>query len=136
MSESGEGRVVKTLEDVVSGLRALNGDMESCAVLSPGGEVLYSSQPAGVERQRAQAMLSALGGLAARAAREHGKEYAEQVRVKTEAGHLLMVRSNEGGMISATTGPEARVGLVLYDMRNARDEVSRAVQAEPQKGGA
>ncbi|WP_162924417.1 roadblock/LC7 domain-containing protein [Rubrobacter indicoceani] len=135
MSESGGGQGGRSLEDVLSGLRALSGDIESLAVLSPGGEVLYSSQPAGVERQRSSAMLSALGGLAVRAARENGKDHTEQVRVKTEAGHLLMVRSNDGGMIAATTGPDARVGLALYDMRNARDEVSRAVDLDAAKGG-
>ena len=32
-----------------------------------------------------------------------------------------------GGVLAATTGQEARVGLVLYDMRNARGEVEKAL---------
>lgn len=127
MSENSRG--TEGLEGVVSGLRALNGDMESCAVLSAGGQVLYSSQPAGVDRQRAQAMLSALAGLVARTARDSGQDHTEQLRVKTEAGHLLMARLEDGGMVAATTGPDARVGLVLYDIRNARDEISRAMKS-------
>lgn len=134
MSENSKDTGSRSLEDVVQGLCSLSGDMESCAVLSSGGEVLYSGQAAGVGRERSRAMLSALSGLAMRAAREGGKEYAEQVRVKTEVGHLLMVRSGDGGMIAATTGPEARVGLVLYDMRNAREDISRAVEADSGDG--
>ena len=37
------------------------------------------------------------------------------------------MRLDGGGVLAATTGPDARVGLVLYDMRNARDEVDRVL---------
>jgi hypothetical protein len=39
----------------------------------------------------------------------------------------LLVRLEGGGVLAATIGPEARVGLVLYDMRNARGEVDRVL---------
>lgn len=72
-------------------------------------------------------MLAALSNLAERAARENGKSHVSQVRVKTEEGFLLLVALEGGGALAATTGPEARVGLVLYDMRNARGEVQKAL---------
>jgi len=50
------------------------------------------------------------------------------VRIKTEGGHVLLVRLEAGGALAATTGPDARVGLVLYDMRNARGEVERVLE--------
>jgi hypothetical protein len=108
-------------------LRALSGDIESCAVLSRDGELLASSHGPGVERERVAAMLGALVGLAGRVAREEGRERAAQVRVRTDAGHLLMVRLADGAMLIATTATEARVGLVLYDMRNARREIEKAI---------
>jgi predicted regulator of Ras-like GTPase activity (Roadblock/LC7/MglB family) len=73
-------------------------------------------------------MLAAVANLAERAARESGKGQASQVRVDTEGGHLLLVRLAGGGFMAATTASEARVGLVLYDMRNARGAVEKAVQ--------
>lgn len=115
------------LEKVVGDLRALSEDMRSCAVLSADGELRVSSHAPGVDRERAGAMLAALRNLAERAARESGKSHASQVRVKTEEGHLLLVRLDGGGALAATTGPDARVGLVLYDMRNARGEVDKAL---------
>jgi uncharacterized protein len=118
---------VKDLERLVLELRSLSGDIESCAVVSPEGRLLYSAHPEGVDRERAQAMISAVIGLSERAAREGGKEHAAQVRVKTEAGHFLMTRLAGGGAIAATTGPDARVGLVLYDMRNARAGIEQAM---------
>jgi predicted regulator of Ras-like GTPase activity (Roadblock/LC7/MglB family) len=114
------------LERALGDLRALSEDIESCSVLSPTGDLQYSSHGPGVERARVAAMLGALVGLARRSARKEGKDLASQVRVRTEAGHLLMVGLEGGGTLVATTAPEARVGLVLYDMRNARVEIKKA----------
>ncbi|MGI8910661.1 MAG: roadblock/LC7 domain-containing protein [Rubrobacteraceae bacterium] len=114
------------LERALGDLRALSGDIESCSVLSRTGDLLYSSHGPGVERARVAAMLGALAGLAGRSAREEGKVRAAQVRVRTEAGHLLMVGLEDGGTLVAATALEARVGLVLYDMRNARAEIEKA----------
>jgi uncharacterized protein len=116
-----------SLDRVMADLRALSGDIESLGVLSREGELLSSSHGEGVDRERVTAMLAALANLAGRTARENGKDHASQVRIKAEGGHVLLVRLEGGGTLAATTGPDARVGLALYDMRNARDEVERAL---------
>jgi uncharacterized protein len=116
------------LDRVLADLRGLSGDIESCGVLSKSGELLSSSHGEGVERERAEAMVAALANLAERVAREESKEHASQVRAKAENGHVLLVRLEGGGFLAATTGPDARVGLVLYDMRNARGEAEKALE--------
>jgi predicted regulator of Ras-like GTPase activity (Roadblock/LC7/MglB family) len=116
------------LDRVLGDLRALSGDIDSCGVLSEDGELLSSSHGEGVDRERVTAMLAALANRAERLARENGKDHASQVRVKAEGGFALLVRLEGGGTLAATTGPDARVGLVLYDMRNARDEIERALE--------
>ncbi|HSL01597.1 MAG TPA: roadblock/LC7 domain-containing protein [Rubrobacteraceae bacterium] len=118
----------RDLEGVLRDLRSLSGDIDSCAVLSEDGELLSSSHGPGVDRERTAAMLAALVALAERVARESGKESVSQVRVKTENGYLLLIGLGRGGCIAATTDPEARVGLALYDMRNARGEVEAALE--------
>lgn len=117
------------LDRAVADLKALSGDMASCAVLSADGVLLSSSHEEGVDRERAAAMLAAAANLAERAARREGKEHAAQVRVDAEEGHLLLVRLEGGGTLAATTAKDARVGLVLYDMRNARAEIGAATNA-------
>jgi predicted regulator of Ras-like GTPase activity (Roadblock/LC7/MglB family) len=129
VAEQGGDGNTRNLEDVLGDLRSLSGDIDSCAVLSGDGELLASRHEEGVDRERTKAMLAALVNLTGRTARENGKENAEQLRVKTDLGHVLAVRLEEG-VLAATTGPEARVGLVLYDMRNARGEVEKALQGE------
>ena len=118
----------ENLGRVLADLRALSGDIESCGVLSKDGDLLFSSHGEGVDRERVTAMLAALANLAERVARENGKDHASQVRIKSEGGHILLVRLEGGGTLAATTGPDARVGLVLYDMRNARGDVQRTLE--------
>ncbi len=128
MAERGGAEPTEGLDRVLADLRALSGDIESCGVLSKDGKLLSSSHGERVDRERATAMVAALANLAERVARDNGKDYASQVRVKTEGGHVLLVRLEGGGTLAATAGPDARVGLALYDMRNARDEVEKALE--------
>ena len=113
------------LEEVLENLRALSGEVTTAAVLSGGGELKASTLPPGVDRKRYAAMLRALVSLARRVARESGGSSFTQARIKEEGGHVLLVGLEGGAILATTTGPDARVGLVLYDMRNVRREIER-----------
>ena len=133
VAESSGADAAGDLDRVLADLRALSKDIASCAVLSGGGDLLSSSHGAGVDRGRVAAMLAALVNLSERVAKENGKEHASQLRVDIEGGHLLMVRLEDGDALAATTGPDARVGLVLYDMRNSRGEVEKVLRERSQR---
>ncbi len=124
MAEGGSTGVGE-LEGVLENLRALSGEVTTAAVLSRDGELRGSTLPPGVDRERHAAMLAALAGIARRISRENGGSGFTQVRIGEEGGHVLLVGLEGGGTIAATTGPDARVGLVLYDMRNVRAEIER-----------
>ena len=113
------------LEGVLENLRALSGEVTTAAVLLKDGELEASTLPPGVDRERYAAMLAALAGIARRIARENGGSSFSQVRIKDEGGYVLLVGLEGGGTLAATTGPDARVGLVLYDLRNVRKEVEK-----------
>lgn len=130
MTEKPNGREGRGLDRVLADLRALSPDIRSCAVLTREGRLLGSSHPEGVDRERAQAMLGALAGLLDQVTRKNGKERAVQAKVRTELGYVLLVRLESGAILAAITGLDARVGLALYDMRNARAEVERALEGE------
>jgi len=127
MAERSGAGTARDLDRVLADLRALSEDIESCAVLSGDGDLISSSHGPGVDRERVGAILAALVNLAGRVARESGKGRISQLRIDTGGGHLLLVRLDGGGVLAATTGPEARVGLVLYDMRNSRGEVEKVL---------
>ena len=121
----GSTSAVDQMQQVLEDLRALSGEVTTAAVLSEGGELRASTLSPGVDRERYVAMLVALAGLARRIARENGGTDFVQVRIREEGGHVLLVGLEGGGTLVATTGPDARVGLVLYDMRNVRKELER-----------
>jgi uncharacterized protein len=123
----GSATGVGELEGVLENLRALSGEVTTAAVLSGDGEIRASTLPPGVDRERYIAMLAALAGIARRSARENGGSGFTQVRIREERGHVLLVGLEGGETLAATTGPDARVGLVLYDMRNVRKEIERIV---------
>ena len=127
MAEQRGAGTAQDLDRVLADLRALSEDIESCAVLSGDRDLISSSHTSAVERERVAALLAALLDLSDRAARENGKDHTSQLRIDTEEGHLLLVRLDGGGVLAATTGSEARVGLVLYDMRNSRTEVDKVL---------
>ena len=124
MTEGG-GTGVGGLEDLLENLRALSGEVTTAAVLSAGGDLEAATMPPGVDRERYAAMLAALAGIARRTARENGGAGFSEARIKAEEGHVLFVGLEGGRALVATTGPDARVGLVLYDMRNTRKEMEQ-----------
>ena len=126
MAEGGASAVDR-MQQVLEDLRGLSGEVTTAAVLSASGELKASTLPPGVDRERYAAMLAALAGLARRTARENGGTGFAQVSVRQEGGHVLLVGLEGGGPLAATTGPDARVGLVLYDMRNVRRELERVL---------
>jgi predicted regulator of Ras-like GTPase activity (Roadblock/LC7/MglB family) len=126
----GSASGVEGVEQVLEDLRALSGEVTTAAVLSRDGELRASTLPPGVDQERYAAMLAALVSVARRVARENGGSGFAQARIKEEGGHVLLVGLEGGETLTATTGPDARVGLVLYDMRNARKELERVLGSE------
>ncbi len=121
------------LEGMLEDLRAISGEISTAAVLDRGGELEASTLPPGVDRERYVAMIAALAGIARRVARENGGSGFIQARIREEGGYVLLVGLEGGGTLAATTGPDVRVGLVLYDMRHTRREIERTLG--PGEGG-
>lgn len=117
------------VQQVLENLREISGEVDSAVVLS-GGELKGSTLAPGVDRERYAAMIGALAGIARRVARENGGTGFAQARIQEEEGCVLLVGLGGGGTLAATTGPDARVGLVLYDMRNAGKELDRLLGFE------
>lgn len=113
------------LEGLLENLRALSGEVTTAAVLSARGDLEAATLPPGVDRERYAAMIAALAGIARRTARENGGSGFVEARIRAEEGHVLLVGLEGGRTLAATTGPDARVGLVLYDMRNTRKELAQ-----------
>jgi predicted regulator of Ras-like GTPase activity (Roadblock/LC7/MglB family) len=126
----GSASAVDQVQQVLENLRALSGELDSAVVVSEGGELIGSTLAPGVDRERYAAMVRALAGIARRVARENGGTEFAQARIREEGGYVLLVGLGGGGTLAATTGSDARVGLGLYDMRNAAKELERTLGSE------
>jgi predicted regulator of Ras-like GTPase activity (Roadblock/LC7/MglB family) len=126
----GSASGVRGVEQVLEDLRSLSGEVATVAVLSGEGELRASTLPPGVDRDRYTAMLVALVGIAGRVARENGGSRFTRLRIKEEGGHVLLVSVEGGGTLAVTTTPDARIGLIFYDMRNAQRELERMLGSE------
>jgi predicted regulator of Ras-like GTPase activity (Roadblock/LC7/MglB family) len=118
------------MEQVLEDLQALSGEVTTAAVLAKDGELRAATLPPGVDRDRYAAMLTALIGLAGRIARENGGSSFIRVRIKEEGGHVLLLGLEGGGALAVTTGSNARIGLIFYDMRNAQRELEPMLASE------
>ena len=118
------------MERVLEDMRSLSGEVGVAAVLDGTGRIRASTLAAGAGRERFGAMVEALSGLAARTARENGGGGFSRARIGTEEGYVLLVGLDGGATLAATTGPDARIGLVLYDMRNVREALGRLLSSQ------
>jgi uncharacterized protein len=126
----GSASAADQVQQALENLRGLSGELDSAALVSEGGELMGSTLAPGVDQERYAAMVRALAGITRRVARENGGAEFAQARIREEGGYVLLVGLGGGGTLAGTTGPDARVGLVLYDMRNTAKELERMLGSE------
>lgn len=112
---------------VLKTLVANTPDVEGAAMVSVDGLVLSSVLPAGTDEDRVAAMAAALLSLGERTSQELQRGALEQVYVKGSAGYILMMQAGSEGVLQAIAGSQAKLGMVLLDMKRAAQELSRLV---------
>jgi predicted regulator of Ras-like GTPase activity (Roadblock/LC7/MglB family) len=110
-------------------------EVEAAAVVSADGLPMASALPPHVEEDRLAAMSAALLTLGDRAADGLGKGNLSQVFVEGATGYVVLMAAGDDAVMVAVTSKEAKVGLVLYEMRRSAAEVAgimESVIAHPQ----
>lgn len=108
-------------------------DVEAAAVVSGDGLPMASALPPHVEEDRLAAMGAALVSLGERAAVGLDKGELAQVFVEGVLGYVVLMAAGTGAVFVAVTSKNAKVGLVLYEMRKSAAAVARIMYsaAEP-----
>ncbi|MGF1504152.1 MAG: roadblock/LC7 domain-containing protein [Anaerolineae bacterium] len=101
--------------------------IEASAVVSIDGLTMASALPANVEEDRVSAMSAAMLSLGERIASELGRGMLEQVYIQGGQGSVLVMAVGEEAVLTVMTTKEARLGLVLLDMRRASEELAKLV---------
>jgi len=121
----------KTRTDrMVDRLRDLQGhtpDVEASAVVSVDGLIMASSLPAGVEEDRVSAMSAAMLSLGERIAGELGRGLLDEVYIHGDEGYVLLMASGTDAVLTVLAREQAKLGLVLLEMRRAALDLEQLV---------
>lgn len=113
---------------------AVSPEVEAAAVVSADGLPMASALPPHVEEDRLAAMSAALLTLGERAAAGLGKGHLAQVFVEGESGHVILMSAGPNAVLVGVTDRQAKVGLVLFEMRKTAAVVARVMEETPLGG--
>lgn len=118
-----ESKIAAALDDLMRD----NHDVQAAALVSLDGFTMASALPEGMQEDRVGAMSAAILGLGERAAAELGKGQLTQVFIEGEDGYVMLIAAGERAVLTCLADAEAKLGLVLYDMREAADTIAETL---------
>lgn len=124
---------------LVSILRELNGsspEIEGSWIISTEGLIIASALPLRFDEDRGGALLAALFSRAERTAKALNRGDLEQFLLKGETGCILMVYAGDGALLIVLTKPDAKFGLIFFDIERSAKSVAlelKKAAAEPKK---
>ena len=121
MTQSRTEQLVARLRD----LQASSPDIEGSAVVSVDGLTIASALVQNIEEDRVSAMSAAMLSLGERIASELGRGSLDQVYIRGENGYVLLVAVGNDAVLTVMARKEAKLGLILLDMRRAVEELSK-----------
>jgi len=108
-------------------LQAASPDIEASAVVSLDGLIMASALPKGIEEERVSAMSAAMLSLGERIASELERGKLHQVYIKGEQGYVILMSVGEEAVLTALARNQAKLGLVLLDIRRAVEDLAKIV---------
>lgn len=114
-------QIIARLQD----LRRSTTDIEASALVSVDGLIMASDLPVDVEEDRVSAMSAAMLSLGERIAGELGLGILDQVYVHGDNGYVIVMSVGEEAVLTSLARQDAKVGLVLLDMRRAAADLAR-----------
>ena len=104
-------------------------DVDACAIVSADGLPIASALPVDVEEDRLAAMSAALLTLGEKAAEGLGKGDLAQVFVEGASGYVVLMAAGPHAVLVCVTSKNAKVGLVLFEMRKAAAEIGTVMDS-------
>jgi len=119
------------LNRAIGDLLAQAPEVEAAAVVSFDGLPMASALPATMDEDRVAAMSAALLSLGERAAEGLGRGALSQVYIEGEHGTVYLVSADDEAVLVAVASPDAKVGMMLYEVRRAAAAVAEVLRSEP-----
>ncbi len=111
------------LNKALANLQASSADVQACAVVSEDGLIIASMLPRGLEETQVAAMSVAMLSVGRRTSMELKRGKLQQLFVKGEDGYVIIMYAGLHAVMLAMTGKDAKLGLVLYNLSRAAEEV-------------
>jgi predicted regulator of Ras-like GTPase activity (Roadblock/LC7/MglB family) len=118
------------LDQILAALLRQAPDVEAAAVVSFDGLPMASALPAGMDEDRVAAMSAALLSLGERAAQGLGRGDLSQVYVEGDNGTVFLVSADDEAVLVAVGRVGAKVGLLLFEVKQAAAAVGAALRIE------
>ncbi|MBN2045766.1 MAG: roadblock/LC7 domain-containing protein [Anaerolineales bacterium] len=123
MTKSRTQKLVDRLRD----LQASSPDVEGSAIVSVDGLSIASALHQEIEEDRVSAMSAAMLSLGERIATELGRGSLEQVYIRGENGYVLLMAVGEEAVLTVMARKEAKLGLILLDMKRAVQDLGSLI---------
>ncbi len=101
-----------------------NQEVLAAALVSLDGFTMAAALPDSMQDDRVGAMSAAILGLGERAAAELGRGALTQVFIEGETGYVMLIAAGDKAVLTCIADVEAKLGLVLYDMRDTADTIA------------
>jgi uncharacterized protein len=115
-----EDRLAMALNDLMDESQ----EIQAAALVSLDGFTMASALPDGMHEDRVGAMSAAILGLGERAAAELGRGQLSQVFIEGDDGYVMLIAAGGRAVLTCLADVEAKLGLVLYDMRSAANKIA------------
>jgi len=112
------------LADALNALMQDSPEILAAALVSLDGFTMASALPEGMQEDRVGAMSAAILGLGERAAAELGRGQLSQVFIEGDSGYVMLIAAGQRAVLTCLADREAKLGLVLYDMRAAAERIA------------
>lgn len=115
------------LKNALDDLMRSSPEIEAAAVVSADGLPMSSNLPPHFDEDRLSAMAAAMLSLGERASESLGRGRLHQVFVEGSSGYVLLMAAGQA-VLAAVTRREAKVGLIIYEMRRVASTVARVLE--------
>jgi uncharacterized protein len=119
-SPSREERLAAALDALMENSQ----EIVAAALVSLDGFTMAAALPDSMQDDRVGAMSAAILGLGERAAAELGRGALTQVFIEGENGYVMLIAAGDKAVLTCIADIEAKLGLVLYDMRDAAETIT------------
>jgi uncharacterized protein len=120
----------QALVDRMRVLQRSSPEVEAAALISPDGLIIASALTSDINVDRISAMSASILSLGEGISKETALGLLEQVHIQGSDGHIVLMAAGEKAVLTALITAQAKMGVLLMDMRHAADDLIKIMSKE------